>query len=54
MPKGHHYGRKRQPSDINYYETFNKHNVKLVDAATDGGIEEITDSWIPAFAEMTD
>ena len=54
MPKGYHYGCKRQPFDINHYETFNKHNVKLVDAATGGGIEEITDSWIPAFAEMTD
>ena len=48
MPKGHHYGCKRQPLDTNYYETFNKHNVKLVDAATDGGIEEITEKGIRA------
>ncbi len=48
MPKGHHYGCKRQPLDTNYYETFNKHNVKLVDAATDGAIEEITEKGIRA------
>ena len=24
MPKGHHYGCKRQPLDTNYYKTFNK------------------------------
>ena len=48
MPKGHHYGCKRQPLDTNYYETFNKHNVLLVDAATDGNIEEITEKGIRA------
>jgi cyclohexanone monooxygenase len=42
MPKGHHYGCKRQPLDTNYYESYNKDNVLLVDAATDGAIEEIT------------
>ena len=36
IPKGHDYGTKRQPLDTNYYETFNKDNVLLVDAATDG------------------
>jgi cyclohexanone monooxygenase len=48
IPKGHHYGTKRQPLDTNYYETFNKDNVLLVDAATDGGIEEITGRGIRA------
>jgi cation diffusion facilitator CzcD-associated flavoprotein CzcO len=48
MPKGHHYGTKRQPLDTNYYETFNRDNVLLVDAATDGGIEEITETGIRA------
>ncbi len=48
MPKGHYYGCKRQPLDTNYYETFNKTNVLLVDAATDGGIEEITENGIRA------
>jgi cyclohexanone monooxygenase len=48
MPKNHHYGCKRQPLDTNYYETFNKPNVLLVDAATDGGIEEITEKGIRA------
>jgi cation diffusion facilitator CzcD-associated flavoprotein CzcO len=48
IPKGHPYGTKRQPLDTNYYETFNKDNVLLVDAATDGGIEEITEKGIRA------
>ena len=48
MPKGHHYGCKRQPLDTNYYETYNKDNVLLVDAATDGAIEEITAQGIRA------
>ncbi len=48
MPKGHYYGTKRQPLDTNYYETFNKPNVQLIDAATDGAIEEITENGIRA------
>jgi cation diffusion facilitator CzcD-associated flavoprotein CzcO len=48
MPKGHHYGCKRQPLDTNYYETFNRDNVSLVDAKTDGAIEEITEKGIRA------
>ncbi len=48
MPKGHHYGCKRQPLDTNYYETFNRDNVLLVDAKTDGAIEEITEKGIRA------
>jgi cation diffusion facilitator CzcD-associated flavoprotein CzcO len=48
IPKGHPYGTKRQPLDTNYYETFNKQNVLLVDAKTDGGIEEITEKGIRA------
>ena len=48
MPHGHSYGTKRQPLDTNYYETFNKHNVLLVDARTDGAIEEITSKGIRA------
>ena len=48
IPKGYAYGTKRQPLDTNYYETFNKHNVQLVDAKTDGGIEEITEAGIRA------
>ncbi len=48
MPKGHHYGCKRQPLDTNYYETYNKDNVLLVDAATDGAIEEVTERGIRA------
>ena len=48
IPKGYAYGTKRQPLDTNYYETFNKDNVLLVDATTDGGIEEITEKGIRA------
>jgi len=48
MPKGHYYGCKRQPLDTNYYETYNRRNVQLVDAATDGAIEEITEKGIRA------
>jgi cation diffusion facilitator CzcD-associated flavoprotein CzcO len=48
IPKGHYYGTKRQPLDTNYYETFNKDSVLLVDANTDGAIEEITGTGIRA------
>jgi cation diffusion facilitator CzcD-associated flavoprotein CzcO len=48
IPKGYAYGTKRQPLDTNYYETFNKHNVLLVDAKSDGAIEEITEKGIRA------
>jgi len=48
VPNGYAYGTKRQPLDTNYFETFNKDNVLLVDAATDGGIEEITEKGIRA------
>ncbi len=48
VPKGYPYGTKRQPLDTNYYETFNKDNVLLMDAGTDGPIEEITEAGIRA------
>ena len=48
IPKGYAYGTKRQPLDTNYYETFNKDNVLLVDANTDGAIEEITEQGHPS------
>ena len=48
IPKGYAYGTKRQPLDTNYFETFNKDNVLLVDAKTDGAIEEITENGIRA------
>jgi cation diffusion facilitator CzcD-associated flavoprotein CzcO len=47
-PKNYPYGTKRQPLDTNYFETFNKKNVLLVDASTDGPIEEITSDGIRA------
>jgi cyclohexanone monooxygenase len=48
VPKTYPYGTKRQPLDTNYFETFNKKNVLLVDASTDGPIEEITPNGIRA------
>ena len=48
IPKTYSYGTKRQPLDTNYFETFNKKNVLLVDASTDGPIEEITPNGIRA------
>ena len=48
IPTKHHYGTKRQPLDTNYFETFNKDNVLLVDAAADGPIETITENGIRA------
>jgi hypothetical protein len=50
IPTGHAYGTKRQPLDSNYYETFNKDNVLLVDAKDDGAIEQITEKGILAGA----
>ena len=47
IPKGYAYGTKRQPLDTNYYETFNKDNVLLVDAS-DAPIQEITPKGIRA------
>ena len=47
-PKTYAYGTKRQPLDTNYFETFNKPNVVLVDAQADGPIEEITRNGIRA------
>src|ERR1700761_3053841 len=47
-PKTYPYGTKRQPLDTNYFETFNKKNVELVDATADGPIEQITPNGIRA------
>ncbi|MGH6611760.1 MAG: flavin-containing monooxygenase, partial [Burkholderiaceae bacterium] len=48
IPKTYAYGTKRQPLDTNYFETFNKPNVLLVDAQADGPIEEITPKGVRA------
>ncbi|MBS0448343.1 MAG: NAD(P)/FAD-dependent oxidoreductase [Proteobacteria bacterium] len=48
IPRTYAYGTKRQPLDTNYFETFNKPNVKLVDAAADGPIEAITENGVRA------
>src|SRR5215831_13583438 len=48
VPKKHPFGTKRTPLDTNYYETFNKNSVVLVDADADGPVEEITEKGIRA------
>ena len=48
VPKKHPFGTKRTPLDTNYYETFNKNSVLLVDADADGPVEEITEKGIRA------
>lgn len=45
VPKNYPYGTKRQPLDSNYYETFNKPNVLLVDV-NETPIEAITPKGI--------
>ena len=45
IPKTYRYGTKRQPLDTNYFETFNKPNVLLVDV-NETPIEEITPKGI--------
>ena len=47
IPKTYPYGTKRQPLDTNYFETFNKPNVLLVDGS-DAPIEEITPAGVRA------
>lgn len=44
-PHGYPYGTKRPPLDTNYYATFNRDNVSLVDART-APIQEITPDGI--------
>jgi cyclohexanone monooxygenase len=48
IPKGYPCGTKRPPLETNYYDTFNKDNVLLVDANTEGAVEEITAKGIRA------
>ena len=39
-PKDHHFGAKRIPLETNYYESYNRENVRLVDVKNDS-IQEI-------------
>ncbi len=45
VPKGYPWGTKRPPLETNYYEAFNRPNVKLVDVKS-APIEEITATGI--------
>jgi cyclohexanone monooxygenase len=53
IPKSYPYGTKRQPLDTNYFETFNKPNVSLVDV-NETPIVEITRSGIRTSAASYD
>lgn len=51
-PQGYAYGSKRPPAGTNYYETFNRSNVALVDVASEPiesftatGLRNATQSW---------
>ena len=52
-PKDHPYGSKRPPIDTDYFETFNRPNVTLVDIRT-SPIEEITPTGIRTTADQLD
>jgi len=43
IPKTHGYGMRRVPLETNYFDVYNKPNVRLVDFATDGAIEKIAE-----------
>ncbi|MEM6484689.1 MAG: NAD(P)/FAD-dependent oxidoreductase [Pseudomonadota bacterium] len=45
------FGTKRSPLETNYYDVFNKANVRLIDATADGPIEHVTESGIVAAGE---
>jgi cyclohexanone monooxygenase len=53
IPKNYPYGTKRQPLDTNYYETFNKENVLLVDMS-EAPIQKITPTGIRAGGQEYD
>lgn len=50
-PKGYAYGTKRPPLETNYYETFNKESVHLVDVKRTP-IDEVTASGIRVGADV--
>jgi cyclohexanone monooxygenase len=52
-PKGYPYGSKRICTDTNYYRTFNRENVELVDISS-SPIEEVTLTGIRAGGESYD
>lgn len=46
VPKNHGYGTRRLPLETNYFEVYNKPNVRLVDYNTDSPIERITSKGV--------
>lgn len=52
-PKGYPYGSKRICTDTNYYRTFNRENVELVDISS-SPIEEVTPTGIRAGGKSYD
>ena len=51
-PKGYPYGAKRPPIDTDYYETFNRDNVTLVDIS-ETPIESVTPTGLRTTAPTT-
>ena len=43
-PRDHPYGTKRPPIDTDYYQTFNRDNVTLVDVRGRNGLR-LADKW---------
>ena len=46
IPKTHGFGTRRVPLETNYFEVYNKPNVRLVDFAADSPIERITERGV--------
>jgi len=53
VPKDHTFGAKRVPCETNYYDTYNRDNVLLVDVRTNP-IERITPNGVKTTAEEYD
>ena len=46
VPKNHGYGTRRLPLETNYFEVYNKPNVRLVDFTADSPVEKITERGV--------
>lgn len=46
IPNNHGFGTRRLPLESNYFEVYNKPNVRLVDYTVDGQIEKITEKGV--------
>ena len=46
IPKNHGFGTRRVPLETNYFEVYNKSNIRLVDYNTDTAIEKIVEKGV--------